>query len=89
MDELNAFVLLDNNLIKLANGFKPHFNIPRFSDYKVSGNLNIPNTNLITLASYMSDEFDKENINEENDEVYNLLKDIESNNIDLDLTKQN
>jgi len=84
-DEMNAFILLDNNLIKLANGFKPHFNVPKFGDYEISGNLNIPNTSLITLAAYNTDgELPNGN---ESCEVYDMLQEIEHKNVNLDLTK--
>lgn len=82
---MNAFLLLSNYLIKLANGFSPHFNVPKFGDYEVSGNLNLPNTNAITLAAYLSDS--ELSNGKDKCEVYDLLQEIESNDVELDLTK--
>ena len=52
-DELNFTVLLDNKLADKAEVFAPYNDLPDIgSVFKISGNLNIPKTSILTIASY-------------------------------------
>ena len=51
--ELNFAVLLDNNLIELAEVFSPHVNAPALDVHRISGNINLPKTSSLTLTSYL------------------------------------
>ena len=60
--ELNFAVLLDNNLINLAEVFSPHVNAPALDVHRISGNVNLPKTSSLTLTSYLDmDEGEDEN----------------------------
>jgi len=55
-DECNISCLLDADLAKRAEVLKPHVNIVAMDNYKISGNLNMPKTSVITLMNYMHKE---------------------------------
>ena len=69
-DELNFTVLTDNMLAELAEAFSPFRNVPDLDIYKISGNLNIAKTSILTLMSYLNTEEVSE---ETEDLVYSML----------------
>lgn len=82
-DEMNAAILLDNHLVKLANGFSPHFNGVALTNYQVSGNLHMPKTHSFLLSKYLSTVEPEAEVCE----VFNELLALDK--IELDLTKPN
>jgi len=79
-DQMNAAILLDNQLVELARGFSPHFNAAQLSNYRISGNLHQPKTHSFLLSKYMSVQ---EPENKECD-IFNELLSMDS--LDMDLT---
>jgi len=69
-DELNFTVLTDNMLAELAEAFNPFRNVPELDIYKISGNLNIAKTSILTLMSYLDTNEEAE---DEEDLVYDML----------------
>ena len=55
-DCLNAMLLIDNDMAKRAEVLEPHVNIVAMDVYKISSNLNLPKTSIITLMNYMDKE---------------------------------
>lgn len=53
-DELNFVLLLDNLMAELAESFAPHVNVPKVGGFKISGNLNLPSTSVITMMKYLN-----------------------------------
>lgn len=57
-------------LAELAEAFSPFRNVPELDIYKISGNLNIAKTSILTLMSYLNTEEVSE---ETEDLVYSML----------------
>jgi len=55
-DCVNAMLLLDGDMARRADVLKPHVNIVAMDVYKISGNLNLPKTSIITLMNYLDKE---------------------------------
>lgn len=74
-DEMNATLLLSNELSKMANVFEAHHNIVDVGIYKIGGKLNIPTTAVMNISNYL----DKKEVESQFCEIFDEL-------IDLDLT---
>ena len=73
-DELNFLALHDNKLVEKAKVFCVCKDVPDISEpFKISGNLYVPKTSVLTLASYR----DLEEPEEENDPVFEELLKLE------------
>jgi len=68
-DEINVTILLDNKMAEKAKVFDPHYNIVDLDIFKINGNLNLPNTSLITLTNYL----DKKEGEVDNCSIYSKL----------------
>jgi anaerobic C4-dicarboxylate transporter len=53
---MNATILLDNQMVKMADNFSAEHNIISLDYFKVNKNLYIPSTIIATLANYLNAE---------------------------------
>jgi len=53
---MNATILLDNEMVRLADTFSPEFNIVDLDYFKVNKNLYLPSSIIATLSNYLHNE---------------------------------
>ena len=72
-DEMHGMLLPDNHIYKLAKIFEPHYNAASLSPYKISGNINIPKTQCLTLANYLNKDLPEVDLCD----IYNELLELD------------
>lgn len=81
-DSINSMLIIGKELQDLAKVFKPLYNVPQFGNYKVSGNLNLPKTQVMTLSTY----FNEKTLDAKKCMVFDKIMKLAETDV-LDLTK--